>query len=87
MKEEYEAICVHVLDRRVTYYGVFLNTYGGKSRLLTGHEIIDRLGRGLRHIELGPDIKSVLRENRVALFETEQQARQVTEMLKEGRRR
>jgi len=77
---EFETVRMKFLERKVVFFGVYFNTLGGKSRVLTGPEIWRRLGKN-NVDKLPHSVVSVLEENRIALFENEKQARRIVSLL------
>ena len=77
---EFETVRIKFLERKVVFFGVYFNTLGGKSRVLTGPEIWRRLSKN-NIGKLPPSVVAILEENRIALFEDEKQARRIVSLL------
>ena len=78
MSLEYEVVEIRNLNRRLTFYGIYLNTYGENSQ-------IQSLGEIKRLVENDPsltnELRAYLNEQGTALFSTVRDAKLIADLL------
>jgi hypothetical protein len=75
---KYEVVLIHILDRQLTFYGVYLNTYGENSQIQSLNEIKRLVGNDPG---LSNELRAYLNEQGTALFNTLGDAKRIADLL------
>jgi hypothetical protein len=75
---KYEVVSIHYLNRGLTFYGIYLNTYGKNSQIQSLNEIKRLVGNDP---SLTPELRAYLNEQGTAQFLTIREAELIAKLL------